>query len=352
MKKNIYALMILLIFNPLIATTAQADGDIFLTGVGATFPQPLYELWIERYQSINKVKISYLGVGSGQGIKELFNQTVDFGATDAFLTDEELSQAPGEILHLPTCIGAVAIIYNLPGYYALKLSQESLSRVFSGKTTRWTDELITDQNSGASIPNLGITLVHRSDSSGTTYILTEYLSKVDPAWKDSIGQGKQVRWPAGIGVEKNQGVAETVAKIPGSIGYVELTYAKNHALPMALIRNKSGNYIMPSIESASKAAKIEISPDTRIMITDTDEPEGYPISAFTWLIFYQNQEYGQRSLERVRALSEFFWWIIHEGQAFNASIHYSPLPDTVVLHAEKIIQRIAYQQKPVFGATR
>jgi phosphate transport system substrate-binding protein len=349
MKKIIYACMILLIFNICIGTTAQAEGDIILSGAGATFPEPLYDLWIEKYQSTKNVKISYLGVGSGQGIKELVHHAVDFGATDAFLTDEEMAQAPAEILHLPTCIGAVAIIYNLPGYFTLKLSPESLSKILSGKISRWTDEIIIHQNTGAALPSLDVTVVHRSEASGTTYILTDYLSKVDPTWKESIGKGKQVRWPAGIGVEKNQGVAETVAKIPGSIGYVELNYAKKQTLPMALILNKGGNYIMPSIESSSKAARIEIPFDTRIMITNTDEPEGYPISAFTWLIFYRNQDYGKRSLERVQALSEFLWWIIHEGQTFNASMHYSPLPDTVVLHAEKIIRSIIYDQRPVLG---
>jgi phosphate ABC transporter phosphate-binding protein len=216
----------------------------------------------------------------------------DFGATDAFLTEEEMANATGEILHLPTCVGAVAVIYNLPGAYALRLTPEVLSLMLSGGIKRWTDARIGAGNDGAVLPDLEITVVHRSDASGTTFILSDYLSRVDPAWRDAIGSGTLIRWPVGIGVEKNQGVARTVAKIPGSIGYVEFTYAKKHALAMALIRNKSGNYILPDIDAASKAAVITIPADTRVMITNTDDPHGYPISAFTWLIFTGNRPTG------------------------------------------------------------
>jgi phosphate transport system substrate-binding protein len=341
-----------LIFGLLLFTIAGA-GVAFsseyhvLSGEGATFPQPLYERWISEYQAKNNIKISYRAVGSGRGIKALMDQTVDFGATDAFLTEEQLATAPGELLHLPTCVGAVAVIYNLPGAYALRLTPEILSLMLSGGIKRWTDERIGAGNDGAVLPDLEITVVHRSDASGTTYILSDYLSRVDAAWRAAIGSGTLVRWPVGIGVEKNKGVARTVAKIPGSIGYVESTYAKKHALAMALMRNKSGNYILPDIGAAAKAAGVPIPADTRVMITDTDDPLGYPISAFTWLIFYREQAYGARHPESARALADFLWWVIHDGQRYNASIHYAPLPESVVRQAEDIIRSITFDKKPV-----
>jgi phosphate transport system substrate-binding protein len=338
---------VMILFGIAGADVAFSSEYVVLSGEGATFPQPLYEKWISEYQAKNNVKISYHAVGSGKGIKALIDQTVDFGATDAFLIEEELASAPMEILHLPTCLGAVAVIYNLPGAYSLRLTPEILSLMLSGGIKRWTDERIGAGNDGAVLPDLEITVVHRSDSSGTTYILSDYLSKVDPAWRYAVGSGTLIRWPVGIGVEKNQGVARTVAKIPGSIGYVEFTYAKKHALAMALMRNKSGNYILPDIDAASKAAVISMPADTRVMITNTDDPLGYPISAFTWLIFYREQAYGARHPERARALVDFLWWIIHDGQRYNASINYAPLPEPVVRHAENIIRSITFDKKPV-----
>ena len=266
--------LILAMLTFIIAGVGFAAESVVLSGEGATFPQPLYEKWIGEYQAKYDVKISYHAVGSGRGIKSLMDQNADFGATDAFLTQEEMASAPREILHLPTCVGAVAVIYNLPGAYALRLTPEVLSLMLTGNIKRWTDERIGVGNDGAVLPDLEITVVHRSDSSGTTFILSDYLSRVDAAWRNAIGSGTLIHWPVGIGVEKNQGVARTVAKIPGSIGYVEFTYAKKHALAMALIRNKSGNYILPDIDAASKAAIIPIPADTRVMITNTDDPHG------------------------------------------------------------------------------
>ncbi len=341
-------ILVLLLFIISGSGAAFSAEYIVLSGEGATFPQPLYEKWIGEYQAKYDVKVTYHAIGSGRGIKSFMDQNADFGATDAFLTQEEMASAPGKILHLPTCVGAVAVIYNLPGAYGLKLTPKVLSLMLTGKIKRWTDERIVENNAGAALPDLEITVVHRSDSSGTTYILSDYLSRVDTAWRKTIGSGILIRWPVGIGVEKNQGVARTVAKISGSIGYVEFTYAKKHALAMALMRNKSGNYILPDIDAAAKAAGLPIPADTRVMITDTSDPQGYPISAFTWLIFYQEQEYGARSPQRARALADFFWWIIRDGQQYNASLHYAPLPESVVRNAENIIRSMTFDKKPVF----
>lgn len=330
------------------STPVVAESDIILTGAGATFPQPLYEKWISEYQARTGVKISYLSGGSGKGIMHLLDRAVDFGATDAFMSEEELQKAPGSILHIPTCIGAVTIIYNLPGFFSLKLTPDVLTDIFSGIIRNWSDSRIAAINKETSLPDYDITIVHRSEESGTTYILTDYFSKVNTAWDKMIGKGKQIRWPTGIGVESNQGVAETVKKIPGSIGYVELTYAKKHSLPLALIRNKSGNFILPTLESVSKAADVNIPQDTRIFISNTEAPEGYPISAFTWLILYQNQDYNNRSRAQATELSEFLWWAIHDGQSYNNALFYAVLPESAIRRSEFIIRSMTFGATPLF----
>jgi phosphate transport system substrate-binding protein len=321
--------------------------DAILNGAGATFPHPLYKKWFEVYRKKTGIRISYQAVGSGSGIKQLLKKSVDFGATDAFLSDQELERLDNSILHVPTCLGAVAIIYSLPNNPALTFTPELIADIFLGKINRWTDRRIAKANPKIDFPDLDISVVHRSDGSGTTFVFTDYLSKINSLWQQEVGRGKTVRWPVGIGVERNPGVANYVKKIPGSIGYVEIAYAKSRSLPVALIRNKSGNNVRPTLESISIAANVRLPSDTRILITNTSADMGYPISAFTWLIFYKDQTYDKRPKKKATMLAKFLWWAIHEGQQFNNQLLYAFLPDEAVKKGERVIRSMTHKGNPV-----
>jgi len=316
--------------------------NVILNGAGATFPYPLYEKWIEVYQDAAGVRISYRAVGSGAGIRQLIKKNVDFGATDAFMAVDELKRADGDILHVPTCLGAVSIIYHLPGKPVLRFTPEILADMFLRKITRWSHEAISAVNPGIHLPDLPISVVHRSEGSGTTFIFTDYLSKVSPEWKETIGRGKKVRWRTGMGVEGNPSVAELVKKIPGAIGYVELAYAKRHGLPVAFVKNRSGYFVTPTLASVSASAEVDLPSDTRILITDTEAPDGYPISAFTWLIVYREQDYHGRPYDKAFQLSRFLWWAVHEGQQYTKKLLYAPLPRGAVRRAEAIIRSMHF----------
>lgn len=320
----------------------QGFADVILTGAGATFPHPLYKKWIDVYQSEKDVRIGYRAVGSGAGIRLLLDRAVDFGATDAFLSDGEESRAAAKILHIPTCVGAVAIIYNLPLNAELKLTPDCVADIFQGLIVKWSDPRIGATNEAVKLPDLNITVVHRSDSSGTSFIFSDYLSKVSSRWNDRIGRGKEVQWPTGMGVEGNSAIAEFVARIPGSIGYVQMSYARNMNLPFVAVRNRSGQYVRPSLQSIRTAARVELPADGKILITDSPAPDGYPISAFTYIIFYQEQDYLERDRKKVQALAQFLWWTIHEGQAYNEKLYYSMLPEEAIRRAEQIIRTITY----------
>lgn len=323
------------------------DTGIILKGAGATFPHPLYKEWMKVYKTETGIRTSYQAIGSGGGIKALLNREVDFGATDAFLSDEELKKNENEILHIPTCLGAVVIIYNLPGKPGLKLTPRLVADIFQGKITRWSDKLIQKVNQGVNIPDLEIAVVHRSDSSGTTFIFTNYLSTISAQWKEKIGAGKLVRWPTGIGVERNPGVANFVKKVPGAIGYVELTYAVHVGLPTAMIQNRSGHFIKPTLEAVNHAARVSLPADTRTLIINTPASRGYPISAFTWLIFYKEQSYYNRTLKRAQTLARYLWWAIHDGQRYNNKNIYGTLPPEAIQKAENIIRSMVFNGKPV-----
>lgn len=325
----------------------QSCADVILTGAGATFPYPLYKKWFEIYQAEKNVRFSYRQLGSGGGIKQLMDKTVDFGATDAFLSDREEQLASTKVLHIPTCVGAVAIIYNLPVYLDLKLTPECIADIFLGRITKWSDKRIAEPNQSVQLPNIDITVIHRSDSSGTSFIFTDYLSKVNPQWRSSVGAGKTVRWPTGMGVERNSKVSEFVAKIPGGIGYVQLNYARNMNLPFVAVQNRSGNFVKPSLPSVSAAAKVNLPATGKILITATEAVEGYPISAFTYLIFYQEQAYQQRELGRAQALAEFLWWALHNGQEYNEQMYYARLPEEAVETAEKIVRSMTFKGQPL-----
>ena len=330
-----------------IALNVYSSDIIILNGAGATFPFPLYQKWIDVFQNQSETRITYQGVGSGSGIRKIKNMEIDFGGSDAFLSDDELSSMPAQILHVPTCVGAVVVIYHLPGDPHLKFTPELLADLFSNKIKSWADPRIQSVNEKTSLPDMPVTIIHRAESSGTTYLFTKYLSSISPPWNSAIGAGKSVNWPEGIGVEGNPGVAELVKKISGSVGYVELTYAQTHHLSMASIKNAAGNFITPTIQSVSNAARLDLPDDTRMLLLNTKTTQGYPISGFTYLLVYREQDYQSRSLEKARALKQLLNWMIHQGQEYTQDLHYAPLPDKAVVKAEKIIESITYDHKPI-----
>ncbi len=323
-------------------------GKITLLGAGATFPYPLYSKWFHVYHQKTGIKINYQSIGSGGGIRQIIARTVDFGATDAPMTEEEMAKAPGKILHLPMAIGAVVVAYNVPGVPpGLKLTPEVLADIFLGKIRKWNDPRIKELNPGLKFPSMPIMVIYRSDGSGTTFNFTYYLSQVSPEWQKRVGYGKAVRWPTGIGAKGNEGVTGYLKQLPGSIGYIELAYAEQNRLPVAAIRNKAGNFIMPTLASISAAAMTHIPPDTRVLIANTDAPEGYPIAAMTWILVYQEQAYRGRSYERAKALVDLLWWCVHEAQQYNESLFYARLPENVVRINEEIIRSITYKGQPI-----
>ncbi len=339
-----------LVFSFQILVFSGDGADTILNGAGATFPYPLYEKWVEVYREKTGVRVSYQPVGSGAGIQKLLDREVDFGGTDAYLSARELKKVSGRILHVPTCLGAVTIIYHLPDNPILKFTPSLISDIFLGKVLNWSDDRIVGINPGTYLPDMEISVVHRSDGSGTTFIFTDYLSKTNLLWQKEVGRGKTVHWHTGMGVEGNPRVAEMVQKIPGSIGYVELSYADRHQLPVALIKNRSGRFVAPTLESVSSAAKVRLPEDTRILITDTPSPDGYPISAFTWLIFYGEQAYNQRSRDRALQLGQFLLWTLHEGQKHNRQLLYAPLPHEAIGKAEAVVRSIRFRGAPLFAA--
>lgn len=318
----------------------QVDG--VLTGAGATFPLPLYQRWFALFQGQTGIRTNYQVVGSGEGVQRLLEKWVDFAATDAYLTNEQMRLAPAAVLHLPTCIGAVVITYNLPGDPELRLTPEILAAVFLGQITHWSDERLAGICPGFPLPRQKITVVHRSEGSGTTFIFTDYLAKVSPLWQTRVGRGTKVTWPAGIGVEGNPGVAQFIGRIPGSIGYLELNYAEQNRLPVALLRNRSGRYVKPSPTSVSAAAEIELPLDARVMLTDSAVPDGYPISAFTYLLVYQEQSYDRRTRQHAEDLIRFLQWGLTIGQEYPASLSYAPLPARVRAHALTLLGWLTY----------
>lgn len=328
-----------------LAPLAAAAGTLQLNGAGATFPYPLYSLWFEAYRSVNpNVQVNYQAIGSGGGIRQITAQTVDFGGSDSALTDAQLAQAPGELLHIPTVIGSVAIVYNLPGVETgLKLSPDVLSDIYLGKITRWNDERIAALNPGVGLPNLPIAVARRSDGSGTTNIFTSYLSAVSPEWASRVGAGTSVSWPVGLGGQGNAGVAGLVRQIPGAVGYVEIAYALQNRMTYAALQNSSGAFVLPTLEATSRAANAPMPDDLRVTVVNTPDPAGYPIAGFTWLLVYREQDDPVKG----RALVDLLWWVVHDGQELAAELDYTPLPEDVVRMVEEKIASITYRGEPL-----
>ncbi len=334
----------LLIFG---LSPASWAGDMELLGAGATFPQPLYSKMFYEYYNDFKVKINYQGIGSGGGIKQLSSKVVDFGGTDAFMTEDQLKAAGAPIVHVPTCLGSVVITYNLPGNPQLKFTPDVIADVFLGKITKWNDPRIGALNPGVHFPDLAITVAHRSDGSGTTNIFSDYLSKVSSEWKSKVGMGTSLNWPVGLGGKGNPGVAGLIKQIPGSLGYVELIYTLQNNMPAASLKNKSGKFIEPTIKSTSLAANTKLPEDMHISLTDTDAPNGYPIAGFTYLIFYKEQNYGGNTLEKAETLAKLIKWVITGGQQFAEPLHYAPLSKDAFSKADKLVHSMTYNGKPV-----
>ena len=315
-----------------VAQAATGGSGAGLTGAGATFPNPLYTKWFSEYATKTGVRINYQSIGSGGGIRQLSEQTVDFGATDAPMSDEELAKAKGgPVLHIPTALGAVVITYNLPGVTApLKLTGELVAAIYAGQVKRWNDARIATLNEGVSLPATDILVIHRSDGSGTSFVFTDYLSKVSPAWATSPGRGKDIQWPAGLGAKGNEGVAGQVKQSPGAIGYIELAYANQNKLPAAQLRNAHGEFVAPSIASVTAAASAAVSAlppttDYRVSVVNASGAGAYPISSFTWILLYQKQADAAKG----KLLVDFLRWALADGQAMEAPLDYAPLPESM-----------------------
>lgn len=322
--------------------------DITITGAGATFPLPYYNLAFKTWQDTTGIAVTYGGIGSGGGIRSLKDKIVDFGGSDAFLTDKELGEMPGAVIQIPTCIGAVVMAYNLPEVKNLKLTGEIISDIYQGKITQWNDARIQAVNEGASLPAQAINPVYRSDGSGTTFVFSDYLSKVSPSWNETIGTGKALKWPAGIAAKGNPGVAGTISQTNGSIGYIGSEYAFALKIPVAQLQNQAGNFITPDTKSISAAAAIDIPADTRTMITNSSIPEAYPISCFTWILLYQEQAYNNRSLEQADATIRLVNWMTNpEAQNLTIEVNYSPLPESAISKAKALLQSVTYNGTPV-----
>jgi len=311
------------------SSTSSSSGSVDLTGAGATFPYPLYSKWFDLYAKATGVRINYQSIGSGGGIRQLSEGTVDFGASDSPMSDAELANAKlGPILHIPTVLGAVVITYNIPALSApLELTPQAIADIFAGKITKWNDARIASLNLRVSLPSSDILVVHRSDGSGTTYIFTDYLSTAVPSWKAGPGKGKEVNWPVGLGAKGNEGVAGQVKQTPGAIGYVELAYAKQNRLPIAAVKNKAGKFVVASVPAVTAAAAgvaktLPANTDFRISVVDAPGPDAYPISSFTWILVYQHQ----RDSVKGKKLVDFLNWALTHGEPEAPSLDYAPLP--------------------------
>lgn len=321
---------------------------INITAAGATFPLPYYNLAFKTYKDSTGVSVTYGGIGSGGGIRSLKDRIVDFGGSDAYLSDSELSEMPAEVIHIPTCMGAVVLAYNLPGTEQIQLTPDIVADIFLGKITHWNDPRIQVVNTAATLPAIPIQPVYRSDGSGTTYVFSDYLSKVSEDWKRSVGTGKALKWPVGIAAKGNPGVAGTISQTEGAIGYIGSEYAFALKIPVASLQNQAGNFITPSAESISAAATTELPADTRIMITNSPSAQAYPISCFTWVLLYKEQAYANRSISQATATVSLLHWLIQPAaQEITTRVHYSPLPPATIECARTLLKSITYEGKNI-----
>src|SRR5436305_10907022 len=317
------------------STIGTASGQMTINGAGATFPYPIYSKWFDEYAKVDpSVRFNYQSIGSGGGQKQIMAQTVDFGASDGPMSDDNLSKAPGKILHIPTVAGAVVITYNLEGSPALKLDGETIAGIFLGQIKKWNDPKIAATNAGTKLPEQDIVVVHRSDGSGTTFIFTDYLSKVSPEWKSKAGTNTSVSWPAGIGGKGNEGVSGQVKQTPGAIGYVELIYAIQNKMPYADIKNSAGEFVKPTLDSVTAAlATASVPDDFRFSMTNATGKDAYPIAGATWLLVYQQQKHATKG----KKLVEFLNGALTKGETMAKDHDYASLPESV---QQRVLKRI------------
>jgi phosphate transport system substrate-binding protein len=337
----------------LLCAAAPAAAQVQLNGAGATFPNIIYSDWMLTYnQAHADVKLNYQSIGSGGGIRQFSDGTVDFGATDAPMTDSAIAAIGGNVLHIPTVMGAVVVAYNLQGLaQPVKFTPDVLADIFLGKITKWNDARLTSINAGLTLPATDIVVVHRADGSGTSFVFTDYLSKVSPAWQQKVGKGTSVNWPVGLGGRGNEGVSATVSQTPGAIGYVELAYAQKNNIPYGTMRNRAGNWITPSlgaVTAAAAGAMKDMGPNTdfRVSITNSPGPQAYPISSFTWLLLHRS--YADTA--KARALVQFVAWAESEGQAKAEPLGYAPLPKDLQPWIQARLKSITAGGRPVWKA--
>ncbi len=344
MKNVLFVLMMVVLFA---GCKQQNKGDanqkMDISGAGATFPLPYYNIIMKDYSGKTGNHVTYGGIGSGGGIRSLMDKTVDFGASDAYLSDEELKSAPAEVLHIPTCMGAVVLAYNLPHVKGLRLNGELVSDIYLGKITQWNDARIKALNPELSLPDKTITPVYRSDGSGTTFVFTDYLAKVSPEWAEKMGASKSLKWPFGIAAKGNPGVSGIIQQTEGAIGYIGSEYAFSLSIPSAQMQNSAGNFIEANTESISAAANVALPENMRTMITNSSESNAYPISCFTWILVYKEQAYSGRSLEQAKALAGWLDYILSpEAQNVAAKVHYSPLSEIALSNAKTLVSSMTF----------
>lgn len=329
----------------LFAACTEKNTD--LAGSGATFPQPYYNLAFKNFQEKGDITISYGGIGSGGGIRGLKSQVSDFAGSDAYLSDEEKTEMP-TVIHIPTCLGAVVMSYNLKEVKELKLTSSIISGIFLGKITRWNDPAIAAVNNGIVLPNKAITPVYRSDGSGTTYVFSDYMTKSDSTWSKELGRGKSLNFNTGIAGKGNPGVVGVIGQTDGSIGYIGSEYAFSLNLPVAQIQNKNGEFISPNATSISASASGQIPDDLRYMITNSSAQGAYPISCLTWILVYQEQAYGNRTEKQAAAIVKMLDYMISEdAQKLTSKVHYAPLPKEVIEKSKVLISKITFNGKPI-----
>ena len=336
-----------------LALATPAAAQVQLNGAGATFPNIIYSDWILTYnQAHPDVKLNYQSIGSGGGIRQFSDGTVDFGGTDAPMTDSAIAAIQGNVLHIPTVLGAIVVTYNLPGVpQPLKFSPKAIAGIFLGTITKWNDARLTSINPGVSLPAMDIVVVHRSDGSGTSYGFTDYLTKVSPEWAQKVGKGPSVNWPVGLGGKGNEGVAATVSQTPGGVGYVELGYATANKMAFGQVRNSAGRFVTPTLNAVTAAAagalsKLGPTTDFRVSLTNPEGADAYPIATMTWLLLRKTYA----DAPKAKALVQYVWWAETEGQAKAPSLGYAPLPHQLRPWVEARLRTIAADGRPVWTA--
>jgi phosphate transport system substrate-binding protein len=319
----------------LAGVSATASAQMMINGAGATFPYPIYSKWFDEYAKVDpSVRFNYQSIGSGGGQKQILAQTVDFGASDGPMSDDNLAKAPGKLLHIPTVAGADVVAYNLPGNPALKFDANTIAGIFLGQIKKWNDPKIATLNPGVTLPDQEVVVVHRSDGSGTTYIWTDYLSKISSEWKTKVGTNTSVNWPTGIGGKGNEGVAGQIKQTPGAVGYVELIYAVQNKMPYADVRNAAGEFVKASLESITAAmATAQIPDDFRFSMTNAPGRGAYPIAGATWLLVYEQQKDATKG----KKLVEFLKWAAKDGEKMAQDLQYAPLPESL---QQRVLKRI------------